>query len=293
MAVERMPMRGKICLITGATDGIGKATAFELARRGATLILVARNRAKGEAVQQEIKTTCDNPSIDLLIAELSSQASIRQLSEDVHERYTQLHILINNAGTVQLKRSETVDGLETTFAVNHLAPFLLTNLLLDILKSSAPARIINVNSNSQAGGRVPFDDLQGKKSYNMMRAYGYSKQAQMLTMYEMARQLQGTGVTINNLHPGFVGTNIGMDNVGPIIQAIARKILGLVGVSPEKGARTSIYLATAPEVEHVTGKYFINSIPKPSVAISYNETLQKQMWDISAELVHLPISPSN
>lgn len=293
MVVEPTQMRGRICLITGATDGIGKATAFELARRGATVIIVARNRAKGEAVQQEIQTTCDNPSIDLFIADLSSQDSIRQLSEDVHERYTQLHVLINNAGTVRLKRSETVDGLETTFAVNHLAPFLLTNLLLDLLKAGAPSRIINVNSNAHTRGRVPFDDLQAKKSYSMMSVYGYSKQAQMLTMYEMARRLRGTGVTVNNLHPGYVGTYIGLDNLNPTLQTIVKKIWPIltathIAATPEKGARTSIYLATSPDVEHITGKYFINSIPRPSAAISYNEALQKQMWDISAELVHLP-----
>ena len=293
MAVEHTQMQGRIRLITGATDGIGKATAFEVARRGATVIIIARNRAKGEAVQQEIQTTCDNPSIDLFIADLSSQASIRQLSTDVHERYTQLHVLINNAGTIQRKRSETVDGLETTFAVNHLAPFLLTNLLLYILKASAPSRIINVNSDAHEWGRVPFDDLQSKKRYKMMRAYGYSKQAQMLTMYEMVRQLQGVGVTVNNLHLGHVRTAIGLDNFGPIGQTIAKKILHLIAVTPflvppEDGARTSIYLATSPNVEHITGNYFINSIPKPSVAITCDEALQKQMWNISAELTHLP-----
>ena len=261
-----------------------------MARRGATVIIIARNRSKGEAVQQEIKTASDNPSIDLLIADLSSQESIRQLSKEVHEHYTQLHVLINNAGTTRLKRTETVDGFETTFAVNHLAPFLLTYLLLDLLKASAPSRIINVNSDSHQGGKVQFDDLQSKHNYKMMRVYGYSKQAQMFTTYEMARQLQGTGVTINNVHPGFVGTNIGMDNVGPVIQAIAKKIFSLLAATPAHGARTSVYLATSPDVEHLSGKYFINSIPKPSAAVTYNEALQKQMWDISAELVHLPSS---
>jgi NAD(P)-dependent dehydrogenase (short-subunit alcohol dehydrogenase family) len=192
------------------------------------VIVLARNRAKGEAVQQEIQTACDNPSIDLFIADLSSQSSIHRLSTDVHEWYTHLHILMNNAGTIQRKRSETVDGLETTLAVNHLAPFLPTNLLLDILKASAPSHTINVNSNAHEWGRVPFDNLQSKKHYKMMRAYGYSKQAQMLTMYERARQLQGTGVTINNLHPGHVRTAIGLDNFGPIRQTIAKKIRHLI-----------------------------------------------------------------
>jgi NAD(P)-dependent dehydrogenase (short-subunit alcohol dehydrogenase family) len=293
MIVERTQMQGKICLITGATDGIGKVTADALASRGATVIIVARNRAKGERVQQELKTKYDHPAIDLLIADLSSQASIRQLSEDFHQRYKQLHVLINNAGLIQLKRTETVDGLETTFAVNHLASFLLTNLLLDVLKASAPSRIINVNSSAHKGAHVSFDDLQSTKSYKMMSVYGESKLAQMFAMYELARRLQGTGVTVNNVHPGFVGTNIGMNNVGPVTQTIVRKILGIIGATPEHGARTSIYLATSPDVEHVTGKYFVNSIPVPSAAVSYNEALQKQMWDISAELVHLPASPQS
>jgi NAD(P)-dependent dehydrogenase (short-subunit alcohol dehydrogenase family) len=287
MTTQDTQMQGKICLITGATNGIGKATAYDLARRGATIVIVARDRARGEVVQHELQTQCNNPSIDLLIADLASQASIRQLSEDFHQRYTQLHVLINNAGTVLLKRTETVDGLETTFAVNHLAPFLLTNLLLDVLKASAPARIVNVNSGAHLSGKVLLDDLQTTKGYKMMQVYSNSKLAQVLTSYELARQLQGTDVTINCLHPGFVGTNIGANNVGPIVGAVLKKIISLLGTSPENGARTSIYLATSPEVEHISGKYFVNSVPKPSAALSYNETLQKQMWDISAKLVHL------
>jgi NAD(P)-dependent dehydrogenase (short-subunit alcohol dehydrogenase family) len=177
--------------------------------------------------------------------------------------------------------------LETMFAVNHLASFLLTNLLLDVLKASAPARIVNVNSGAHLSGKILLDDLQTTKGYKMMQVYGNSKLAQLLTSYELARQLQGTNVTINCLHPGFVGTNIGANNVGPIVGAVVKKTISLLGTSPETGARTSIYLATSPEVEHISGKYFVNSIPKPSAALSYNETLQKQMWDISAKLVHL------
>ncbi|HEX6552211.1 MAG TPA: SDR family oxidoreductase [Ktedonobacteraceae bacterium] len=282
-------MQGKICLVTGATSGIGKATALGLAQMGATVVMVGRDREKGEAVQREIKTKSGNEAVDLLLADLSSQESIRQLAEDFLQRYTKLHVLINNAGLLSLKRRETVDGLEVTFAVNLLAPFLLTNLLLDVIKASAPSRIINVSSASHEEGYINMDDLQFERHYRFLRAYGQSKLALVLFTYELARRLQGTGVTANCLHPGFVATNFGQYGAGPIIRTVTNLIFSSFGISPEEGAKTSIFLATSPEVEGVTGKYFVKSIPKRSAPITYDEALQRQLWEESARLVKLPM----
>ena len=195
-------------------------------------------------------------------------------------------MLINNAGAAFPGRRETVDGLEMTFAVNYLAPFLLTNLLLDVLKASVPARIVNVSSNSHAAGYIQMDDLQEEKHYRSMRVYGQSKLAVVLFTYELARRLEGTGVTANCLHPGFVATHFGQSDVGPAVRLLV-KVIGSFGASPAKGAKTSIYLASSPEVEGVTGKYFVKSIPRRSAAISYDESLQRQLWEQSAKLVNL------
>ncbi len=218
-------MQGKVCMVTGATSGIGKATALGLAQIGATVVMVSRDRARGEAAQSEIKTKSGNNAVDLLIADLSSQQSIRQLAENFKRNYTQLHVLINNAGVFMLTRRETVDGLEMTFAVDYLAP--------------------------------------------------------------LARRLQGTGVTANCLHPGFVATNFAQRDLWPIARTAAKLVL-FFGISPEEGAKTSIYLASSPDVEGVTGKYFVKSIPKRSTPISYDESLQQQLWEESAKLVNLP-----
>lgn len=281
-------MQGKVCLLTGATSGIGKATALGLAQMGATVVMVSRDRARGEAVQAEIKTKSGNAAVDLLLADLSAQQSIRQLAENFQQRYTQLHVLINNAGLFMLRRRTTVDGLEMTFAVDYLAPFLLTNLLLDVLKASAPARIVNVSSNSHEAGYIKLDDLQAEHHYRSMRAYGQSKLAVVLFTYELARRLQGTGVTANCLHPGFVATNIAQSGMGPASRIVTRLIFSF-GISPQEGAKTSLYLASSPEVEGVTGKYFVKGIPQRSVPISYDESLQRQLWEESAKLVNLPV----
>ena len=280
-------MQGKICIVTGANSGIGKATALGLAQMGATIVTVCRNQVKGEEAQNEIKEKSGNDAVDLMLADLSSQASIRQLAENFQQHYQQLHVLINNAGGVNLSRRETVDGLEMTFAVNYLAPFLLTNLLLDKLKASAPARIVNVSSESHQSGYIKMDDLELEKGYRLMRAYGQSKLALVLFTYELARRLQGAGVTANCLHPGFVATNIGQNGVGSVGRSIVKLIFSRLGISPEEGAKTSIYLASSPEIEGVTGKYFVKSIPVRSAPISYDKTLQRQLWEESAKLVNL------
>ncbi len=293
MPTSNTHMQGKICLVTGANSGIGKATALGLAQLGATVVMVCRDRAKGEAAQSEIKAKSGNQAVDLLLADLSSQQSIRQLAQDFKQRYSQLHVLINNAGVFNLTRHETVDGLEMTFTVNQLAPFLLTNLLLDVIKASAPARIINVSSAAHEIGYIKLDDLQSKQHYRPMRAYGQSKLALLLFSYELARRLEGTGVTVNSLHPGFVTTNIGQGNISSFARTVTKSILSLLGVSPEEGARTSMYLASSPDVEGVTGKYFVKSIPKRSAPVSYDESLQQQVWEESAKLVQLSLLKAN
>ncbi len=287
MPTVNSSMQGKICMVTGANSGIGKATALELAQMGATVVMVCRDRARGEEARREITTKSRKNAVDLLQADLSSQQSIRQLVENFQHHYTHLHVLINNAGAAfPGRRRETVDGLEMTFAVNYLAPFLLTNLLLDVLKASAPARIVNVSSAAHKSGSIQLDDLQAEKLYRPMRTYPQAKLAVVLFTYELARRLQGTGVTANCLHPGFVATNFAQSDGGPAVRLLV-KLLGSFGASPEKGAKTSIYLASSPEVEGVTGQYFVKSIPRRSAAISYDESLQRQLWEQSAKLVNV------
>jgi NAD(P)-dependent dehydrogenase (short-subunit alcohol dehydrogenase family) len=241
-------MQGKVCMVTGANSGIGKASALELAQRGAIVVMVCRDRARGEQARSEITTKSGNNAVDLLLADLSSQQFIRQLVENFQQHYTQLHVLINNAGaTFPGRRRESVDGLEMTLAVNYLAPFLLTNLLLDRLTASAPARIVNLSSAAHTSGSLQMDDLQAEKHYRPMRTYPQAKLAVVLFTYELARRLQGTGVTANCLHPGFVATHFAQRDVGPAFRLLV-KVLGSFGTSPQEGANTSIYLACSPEV---------------------------------------------
>jgi NAD(P)-dependent dehydrogenase (short-subunit alcohol dehydrogenase family) len=280
-------MQGKICLVTGANSGIGKSTALGLARQGATVVMVSRNEAKGVAARHELIAQSGNSNIQLLLADLSSQQAIRQLAEDFKQRYTQLHVLINNAGGFYAKRQETADGLEMTFAVNYLAPFLLTNLLLDTLKASAPARIVNVSSTAQQSNFIDMDDLQGTARYSGWRAYGQAKLAEVMFTYELARRLQGTSVTANCLHPGFVASNFGQTSTNPIVRAITKLIFSSLGISTEEGAKTSLYLASSPDVEGITGKYFEKSIPKRSAPLSYDEALWRELWEKSEQLVRL------
>ncbi len=287
MPTVNSSMQGKICMVTGANSGIGKATALALAQMGATVVMVCRDRARGEEARSEITMKSRNNAVDLLQADLSSQQSIRQLVGNFQHHYTHLHVLINNAGaTFPGRRRETVDGLEMTFAVNYLAPFLLTNLLLDLLTASAPARIVNVSSAAHKSGSIQLDDLQAEKLYRPLRTYPQAKLAVVLFTYELARRLRGTGVTANCLHPGFVATNFAQSDGEPAVRLLV-KLIGSFGASPQEGAKTSIYLASSPDVEGVTGTYFVKSIPKRSATISYDESLQRQLWEQSAKLVNL------
>src|SRR5438552_18026046 len=263
MPTVNSSMQGKICMVTGANSGIGKATALELAQMGATVVMVCRDRARGEEARSEITTKSRNNAVDLLLADLSSQQSIRQLVGNFQHHYTHLHVLINNAGAAFPGRRETVDGLEMTFAVNYLAPFLLTHLLLDVLKASAPARVVNVSSGSHEAGYIKLDNLQSKNPYGSMKVYGQAKLAVVLFTYELARRLEGTGVTVNCLHPGFVATHFGQRDVGPAFRLLV-KLIGSFGARTQEGATTSIYLASSPAAEGATGKSSVNSLPKRS-----------------------------
>lgn len=278
-------MAGKVCMVTGANSGIGKATALGLANIGATVVMVCRSQERGEAALTEIKQKSSSDRIFLLLADLASQTSIRGLAEDFKSQYSALHVLINNAGIIPRKRQETVDGFETQFAVNHLAPFLLTNLLLDVLKSSAPARIVTVASDMHRGATINFDDLQSVESYRPVRVYSQTKLANVLFTYELARKLQGTKITANCLHPGMVATKLLADGIG--IPRPLKSTTKLIGSNPETGAKTSLYLAASREVEGVSGKYFVKQKAVESSKISYDQGVASRLWKQSAELTGL------
>jgi NAD(P)-dependent dehydrogenase (short-subunit alcohol dehydrogenase family) len=278
-------MNDKICLVTGATNGIGKATAQALAQLGATVVIVGRDTQKAAQVTEEIRTATDNKNVDWLLADLSSLQDIRRLAAEFKSKYSQLHVLLNNAGGTFTTRQLSVDGIEMTFALNHLAYFLLTNLLLDTIKSSTPARIINVSSDAHSGGKIDFDNLQGERSYSGFGPYGNSKLANILFTTELACRLEGTGVTVNALHPGLTSTGFGKNNPG-FLMKIMGVVIPLIGRSPEKGAETSIYLASSPEVESITGKYFVDcKVTQPSPQAADSATAKK-LWEVSAEMVH-------
>lgn len=283
-----MTMNGKVVLITGATNGIGKVTAIELARQGATVVIVGRSADKTLATVKEIQqATGHQQQVDYLLADLSSMAQVRRLAADFKKKYSRLDVLVNNAGATFTTRQETVDGYEMTFATNHLAYFLLTTQLLDLLKASAPSRIVNVSSDAHTIGKIDFDDLHANKSFGMMgfAAYGNSKLANILFTYELARRLEGTGVTVNVLHPGFVATGFGRNNVG-FFRGALQLFQRIGGLSPEKGAETIIYLASSPEVEGITGKYWYKRKPLASSTASYNVETARRLWEISEELVN-------
>lgn len=281
-------MNGRICLVTGANSGIGKATALGLAKMGATVVMVCRDASKGQAALAEIRQKSGNNSMDLLVADFSSQAAIRSLASEFRSKYQHLHMLINNAGVYYTKRHVTVDGLEAMFAVNYLARFLLTNLLLDIIKRSAPARIINVAGAYHAKGKINFNDLQGEKNFDGQHANHQSKLADVLFTYELARRLEGTGVTVNCLHPGMVATDlIDKDRDFPVFFKYLYKLSKPLMKSPARGAETSLYLASSPEVEVVTGRYFVNKKIAQSSPKSHDTQLAQHLWEVSEKLAKL------
>jgi len=273
-------LNGKTSLITGATAGIGRVTALELARLGAKVFLVARDPARGEGLAREIREA--GGAAEVLVADLASQRSIRDLAAGFLARDEPLHVLVNNAGVFELSRKVTVDGIENVFAVNHLAYFLLTLLLLDRLRASAPARIVNVASDAHRWGTIDFDDLEGERSYRSMRIYGRSKLANILFTYELARRLEGTGVTVNCLHPGGVATSLGSQN-----GRVARALIALLRPfmrTPSDGAKTSVHLASSPEVTNVSGKYFADCRERRSSRESNDPEIARRLWETSARM---------
>ena len=278
-------MQGKTCMVTGASDGIGVVTALALAQMGAEVIVVGRNHEKCDAVVTRIKQETGNPKVEFMLADFSDLAQVRQLADDFKSRRSKLHVLVNNAGVLQLTRRTTTDGHEMMFGVNHLAHFLLTLLLLDTIKVSAPARIVIVSSGSHLKGKLDFDDLHSKKGFSPTGVYGNSKLANVLFTYEIARHLKGTGVTANALHPGFIKTNMAANNGW-----FVRLLLPLIhssSLTPEQGAQTNIYLASSPEVEGVSGKYFIKCKPVPSSPASLDQEAAARLWQESLKLTGL------
>jgi retinol dehydrogenase 12 len=267
-------MDGNVCMVTGATDGIGEVTARELARMGATVVGVGRNPRKAERVTKSIRQDTGNQDVEFLIADLAEQDDVRAMVAEFKRQYDRLDVLVNNAGALYKSYQENDDGVEMTFALNHLGYFLVTALLLDVLKASAPARIISVSSDSHRSGHIDFDDLNNRRRYSGWGAYGDSKLANLLFTFELARRLAGTGVTSNAMHPGLVAThffaNAGIGSMG--------------GKSPQQGAQTILYLATSPEVADVTGAYFVDERRREPASQAHDEDTARRLWAVSAEM---------
>jgi NAD(P)-dependent dehydrogenase (short-subunit alcohol dehydrogenase family) len=282
-------MTGKTVLITGATGGIGRAAAVALSSMGARVGITGRDRARAEDAAATIARESGNSAVDVFVADMSSQTEVRRLASEVLAAYPRLDVLLNNVGGFWAHRHATADGLEHTFALNHLAPFLLTSLLLERLKTSAPARVVTVSSGAQSMGSIDFDDLMGDRKYSGQRAYNQSKLANVMFTYELAKRLEGTGVTATVLHPGITSTGFGREDQargwGPLI-AVMRRFMK----SPDQGAETSVYLASSLGAEGLTGKYFANRTPKKTHRASYDAAITARLWQVSAELVGLPIT---
>ncbi len=280
-------LTGRVCVITGATRGIGRSTAAGLAELGATLVLVCRRREDGEQVARALaaKSRAPPATVVVVTADLSSQRSIRDAAGVIRDRFPHLHVLINNAGVIPTKRETTVDGLEMQFAVNHLGYFLLTNLLLDTLAAGAPSRVVSVSSGAHQGGTLDFTDLQSGRRYDPVRVYGRTKLANVLFTYELARRARGGGITANCLHPGVIATKLLADYMNQPLAGGA--IASTLGGSPDEGSETILYLAASPEVEGVTGRYFVGLRETRSSPASYDEGLQHRLWEASVRLTAL------
>ena len=275
-------MNGKVCLVTGSTDGIGKVSARVLAELGAKVIIVGRDPEKSAIVLAELRSISGNKNIDLLMADLAVMQEVRDLADQVISRYDRLDVLLNNAGGYFTKHEITSDGLEMTFALNHMSYFLLTNKLLELLKASAPARIVNVSSNAHYGIDIEFENLNGEQEYKAWKAYQKSKLANVLFTYEL-REKVPADITVNCLHPGFVATNFGHNN-GGFFCSVLKIAQRISAINSEKGAETSIFLCSSPEVKGVSGKYFFKCQPKTSSQQSRNKDTGKRLWQISSDL---------
>jgi NAD(P)-dependent dehydrogenase (short-subunit alcohol dehydrogenase family) len=278
-------MEGKICMVSGATSGFGAVTARELAHLGANVIVLGRDRKKCARQVERIRRETGSP-VEAMVADLSSQREIRQLAEDFRSRFARLDVLVNNAASYFMRREITVDGLEMTFALNHLAPFLLTSLLLDRLEASSSARVVNLSSNAHTVGKIDFEDLQSERRYERLEAYSRSKLANLLFTYELARRLKGSRVTVNAVNPGSAATNLGSDNGwvrGWLRVKLRNQFKGYL-ISAEEGAKSSIYLASSPELEGVTGRYFLHCKEVPSSVASYDRAIAERLWRVSEDL---------
>lgn len=275
-------MVGKTVVITGANSGIGKATSIQLAKMGATVVMACRDKERGLAARTEIQTLSKSPNVHLFILDLASQASVRQFALDFESRYRRLDVLINNAGTVLTKRDVTEDKIVEMFAVNYLSPFLLTNLLLPRLVASVPSRVVNLTSALHSSAELDFKDIQGKKHYKASSAYAKTKLAVVMFTYELARRLRVTGVTANCVNPGPVATNLGRSDAGLFgaVMLVTTPFLP----SSEEGAAGPVYLASAPELSQVTGKYYVGKKEQPSSQASYDEAAAKKLWEVSVQL---------
>jgi retinol dehydrogenase 14 len=282
------PMLGKTVLITGGTGGIGRAAAVGLASMGARVGITGRDRDRAERAAAAITRESGSGAVDVFIADMSSQAAVRRLASEILSSYPRLDVLLNNVGGFWAHRHLTADGLEHTFAINHLAPFLLTNLLTERLVASAPARVVTVSSAAHGMGRIDFDDLMGERKYSGQEAYNQSKLANVMFTYELARRFEGTGVSATALHPGMTNTAFSAEDparaFAPLV-AILRPFMR----SPERGADTAVYLANSPDVEGVTGAYFANRKPRTSHPSSYDSAATERLWRVSADLVGLAV----
>lgn len=289
---DKQPMQGKVCLVTGGTSGIGKVAATALASQGAEVVITGRNPQKTRDCAEGIQAETGNDSVQYLLVDYSDLHQVTKLAAAFKNRYSHLDVLLNNAGTYCNTRIRTDYGVEKTFLVNHLAPFLLTNLLLDVIRSSAPARIVNVASAAHHFATLNFDDLGFEHGYFGFSAYARSKLANILFTYELARRLEGSGVTVNAVHPGHVATNIWNNDLsifGPVIKLINR----LIAITPQQGADTLIYLASSPDVAQVTGKYFIKRKAVSSSALSRDKNAARKLWEVCEKLVLLAENPDN
>lgn len=292
MTEQSWTVKDKVCVVTGGNSGIGLHAAIGLARQGARVAIVSRDRAKGEAALAELKEKAQVDQADLIVGDLGSLAQVRALAQEVLGRYPRLHVLVNNAGLWMTERKLTPDGLETTFAVNHLGPFLLTNLLLERLVESAPARIVNVSSAGHAQGRIAWDDLQSERRFGKVQAYCDSKLMNVLFTRELARRLEGTGVTANALHPGVVNTNLSSNSTG-LMRFFWDLLAPIFFISPEKGARTTLHVATSPALEGVSGKYFSASREKTPARAARSDEDARRLWEVSERLAGLAVAAAS
>lgn len=281
-----MTVAGKEIVVTGATDGIGKVSARELAKLGASVTIVGRNAAKGEAVASELRQAAGHDRVGFVQADLESQKGVRAAAAAIKARVKRLDVLLNNAGAMFQKRQVSEDGIEKTFALNHLGYFLLTHELLDLLKASGPSRVVNVASAAHQGAKLDLSDLQNEKRYSGWSAYGQSKLANIYFTYELARRLEGSGVSANCLHPGFVASRFG-DNNGGLVKLVIGFAKSTFAISEDEGAKTSVYLASSPEVAGVSGKYFDKCKAVSTSSVSYDSDVARDLWRQSERLTGL------